>query len=96
MKKHGYLLREDFFYTDKIREVRAEDDGADILCAYLALNAYADTSGYIDDDSIPEIASELEYDEDELRNLIERILYVELADLGCSGFWLKHPEDFAE
>lgn len=93
MEKSGLILREDFFDLDKIREVRAEDDGAEILCAYLALQESADDEGYIKDDNIPEIAAELDYNSDELRGLIERICEVELGDMGAGGFWLYKPDE---
>lgn len=92
MNKREVLLRDDFFDTEKIREVRHEEDGAEILCAYLALCTCTDGGGYICNEDIPEIAAELEYDEDELRNLIERILELELGDLGGAGFWVTWPE----
>ena len=96
MKKRGVLLRDDFFDTDKIKEVRSEVDGAEILCAYLALAACSDGGGYISNSDIPEIASELEYDEEELLNLIERILELELGDLGGAGFWVTSPSEIVD
>lgn len=94
MNKRSLRLREDFFDQDKIRDVRAEEDGAEILCAYLALRLAADDNGYIADEDVAFIASDLEYTEDELRGLIDRIIEVELGMTGMSGFWLTSPEDF--
>ncbi|MBP5411441.1 MAG: hypothetical protein J6Y26_06010 [Lachnospiraceae bacterium] len=91
MNRCGFILREDFFDTDKIREVRAEEDGAEILCTFLELNTCCDSTGYISDDDIPEIAAALEYDEDDLRNKIQRVLEVELGEIGPRGFWVKIP-----
>lgn len=96
MIKRSVLLKDDFFCTDKIRDVRSEVDGAEILCAYLALATCRDGGGYIRDLDIPEIAADLEYDEDELRNLIERILELELGDLGCAGFWITSPSEIVD
>ena len=93
MNRCGFILREDFFDTDKIREVRAEEDGAEILCTFLELNTCCDSTGYISDDDIPEIAAALEYDEDDLRNKIQRVLEVELGEIGVAGFWVKTPAD---
>lgn len=93
MTKHDILMRSDFYKLAKIKEVKAEENGADLIVAYVFLLQYTDEEGYILDDDIPEIAEDLDYEENELRGLIEDLFEVELAELGHNGFWLA---DMAE
>lgn len=93
MTKHGILMRSDFYKLNKIKEVRAEENGSDLIVAYLFLLQYADDDEYILDDDIPEIAEDLEYDENKLRGLINNLFDVELAEQDIGGFWLLNVAD---
>lgn len=94
MKKHDFYMRVDFYKLNKIKEVRAEENGADLVVAYVFLLQYADEEGYICNADVPEIAEELGFSEMRLRGLIDRLEEFELAERDLDGFWLADMADF--
>ena len=93
MKKHEAYLRTDFFETAHIQELREEADADALTVTYIFLGFYTDEEGYINDEDIADIAEDIGFDEETLRERIERLIECELAEYGHMGFWLKPPED---
>lgn len=93
MKKHNTLLRTDFFETPHIQDLQWEPDGDALIVAYLFLGQYTDEEGFVRDDDLAEIAADINLEENELRERLDRLVECELADLGMSGYWLTLQED---
>lgn len=93
MTKHDAFLRTDFFNTVHIQELRDEPDADALTVTYIFLGFYTDEEGYINDEDVAEIAEDIGFDENTLRDRIERLIECELAEYGHMGFWLLPQEE---
>ena len=93
MKKHNTLVRTDFFETPHIQDLQEEPDGDALIVAYLFLGQYTDGNGFVRDDDLADIAADINLEENELRDRLDRLVECELADLGMSGYWLTPQEE---